>query len=91
MNNYEILDFGNIHQLENELKIAKTTINQLQNNNTNELNLLKKKLENLSIQYNSLNIRHRILKAQNCQITKIKTNTKYINGKTISSIKRKIL
>lgn len=74
-NDYEILDFGNVKHLENELKIAQTTINKLEN-----------KFSELNIQYNSLNIRHTILKAQNNNIKrKITTNTQYRNGNTITT------
>ena len=73
MNTYEILDFGNIEDLENKLRLA-----------NKQINILKKKNEKCNSELKSLNIRHIILKAQK-KYNKVTTQTKLINDKHVTT------
>lgn len=79
-NDYEVLDFGNINDLEKKLKKANDEIIRLNNENNNYNN----KLNEYSKELKSLKIRHIILKAQS---KKIITDTKYVDGKIITTTK----
>tara|TARA_B110000208_G_scaffold147679_1_gene178166 strand:- start:13 stop:282 length:270 start_codon:yes stop_codon:yes gene_type:complete len=81
---YEVLDIGNIESLKNKLKLAQDKIDEF----SIELNSLYNDHETLKIKFNSLNIRHTILKAQkNYSSSKVSTNTKMVDGRLVTTTK----
>lgn len=93
MDKYEILDFGNIHELQKQLDDAKkelANVNEQLANTTNELENIKKINGRNMMELRSLQIRHKILKEQQKGSNRITTNTRYLDGKIITTTRSHI-
>ena len=79
-NEYEILEFGNIHELEANIVKLKTQLSEI----TNELNKTGTELKSYKIRNHILNQKRKSLELSNRIVT---TTSKLVNGRYVTSTK----